>query len=58
MLSTDARLVWTVSARSHLEAMQRYYAHMGWGEYSTDFPEIDGRPYVQSVEAEDERMDE
>lgn len=47
MLGPNARLVWTLEASSHLEAMTRYYEHMGWGVYSTDFPEIDGETYEQ-----------
>ena len=35
-LSRSARLVWTVKASSHFEAMTLYYEHQGWGEYTTD----------------------
>jgi hypothetical protein len=55
LLSPDARLVWTVEAASHFEAMTRYYEHQGWGIYTTDYEwdhrtygelgwEVDGRP--------------
>jgi len=44
-LSPTARLVWTVEADSHFEAMTRYWAHMGWGVYTTDFPDQDCRSY-------------
>jgi hypothetical protein len=46
-LGPDARLVWTIEAANHFEAMTRYYEHMGWGEYTTEFPEIDGQSYVE-----------
>lgn len=36
LLSPRARLVWTVDAASHFEAMTRYYAHQGWSAYTTD----------------------
>jgi len=47
LLSADAKLVWTCEAKSHFEAMQKYYQHMSWGEYTTDFPEIDKKTYVE-----------
>ena len=45
-LSSKAELIWTVEARSHFEAMTVYYERMGWGEYTTDFPEVDKQPYA------------
>lgn len=36
LLSRSARLVWTVEASSHFEAMSSYYEHQGWGKYTTD----------------------
>jgi hypothetical protein len=36
LLSPDAKLIWTVEAGSHFEAMTAYYKFMGWGEYTTD----------------------
>ena len=44
VLSQGAKLVWTVNAGSHFEAMTKYYEHQGWGCYSTDHP-IDRDPY-------------
>jgi hypothetical protein len=38
--------VWTVEASSHFEAMTLYYEHMGWGQYTTDFPDLDRRTYA------------
>jgi hypothetical protein len=35
-LSPAARLIWTVDASSHFEAMTLYYEHQGWGVYTTD----------------------
>ena len=63
MLSPEARLVWTVDAKSHFDAMTLYYEHQGWGEYTTDDPwdqttyeelgwEINGRPLPESPHAE------
>jgi len=37
--------VWEVEAESYFEAMTKYYAHMKWGEYVTDFPEQDKMSY-------------
>lgn len=36
LLSPAARLVWTVEAASHFEAMTAYDDHQGWGTYMTD----------------------
>ena len=46
VLRPGARLVWTVEATSHLEAMTAYWAHMGWGRYVSDFPDIDSQTYA------------
>jgi hypothetical protein len=43
-LSAGAKLVWTVWAGSHVEAMTRYYERQGWGGYTTDQP-WDFEPY-------------
>lgn len=40
-LSPKARLTWTVAAPTHFEAITLHYEHMGWGKYTSDFPEID-----------------
>ena len=44
LLAPNARLVWTVEADSHFEAMTKYYQFMGWGEYTTEFAD-DFIPY-------------
>lgn len=44
-MDSDAKLVWEVEADSYFEAMTKYYAHMQWGEYQTDFPEQDKTSY-------------
>lgn len=44
LMGPEARLVWTVEAGSHFEAMTQYYEHMGWGTYTTEF-EWDYGPY-------------
>lgn len=46
LLGPAARLVWTVEAKSHLEAMTAYWLHMGWGNYVSDYPDIDSRTYA------------
>lgn len=46
MLSPAARLVWTVEAASHREAMTAYYEHQGWGVYTTD-QEWDLKTYAE-----------
>lgn len=44
LLNPAARLIWTVEANSHFEAMTKYYEFMGWEEYQTEF-EQDKKPY-------------
>ena len=44
LLSSQAELIWTVEANSHVEAMTAYYNFMGWCEYTTD-QEWDTQPY-------------
>ena len=46
-LPAGASLTWTVEAESHFEAMTKYYEHMGWGTYTTEFPEIDKQTYAE-----------
>ena len=43
----DAKLLWTVEAESHFEAMTKYYAYMNWGDYTTEFPELDKKTYKE-----------
>jgi hypothetical protein len=45
LLQPGAKLVWTVEAESWFEAMTKYYAYMGWGEYGPADLEFDMRPY-------------
>ena len=44
LLSPEAKLIWTVKAGSHFEAMTLYYQFMDWGVYSTIYEE-DRSPY-------------
>lgn len=44
-LTQPARLVWTVEAASHFEAMTAYYRFRGRGEYTTAHPEWDCTSY-------------
>ena len=45
LLHSEAKLIWEVEADSYFEAMTRYYSHMAWGKYQSDFPEQDNTPY-------------
>lgn len=47
LLEPGSRMVWTIEAATHFEAMTMYYDHMGWGVYTTDFPEIDRQTYAE-----------
>ena len=44
LLEPGSRLVWTVEADSHFEAMTKYYEFAGRGIYTTD-QESDFQPY-------------
>lgn len=46
LLSSEAKLIWTVEAFSHFEAMTAYYEFMEWGEYTSDL-EWDMKPYPE-----------
>jgi hypothetical protein len=35
-MAPGAQKVWTIEAESHFDAMSKYYAHMGWGAYTTE----------------------
>jgi hypothetical protein len=43
-LSANAKLVWTVWAGSHFDAMTRYYDRQGWGQYTPGWT-CDFEPY-------------
>ncbi|TCC65469.1 hypothetical protein E0H73_00535 [Kribbella pittospori] len=43
-LSPSARLVWTVEAASHFEAMTLYYHHQDWGLGPMNSPEWEPAP--------------
>ena len=46
LLGPNPKLIWTVEAGSHFEAMTAYYKFMDWGEYTTD-QDWDMRPYPE-----------
>ena len=48
MLTSSARLTWTVEAASHFEAMTKYDEYRDWGPRSSDFEELVRRPYPTS----------
>jgi hypothetical protein len=54
LLEPGSKLVWTVEADSHFEAMSLYYARMGWGPYTTEH-ERDRQPYPQEWLARQKR---
>lgn len=45
LLAPGARCIWKIEAVSYFDAMSKYYEFMDWGEYTTDFPELDKQPY-------------
>ena len=45
-LSPNAKLVWTVEAANHFEAMTFYWEHQGWGTDTTD-QERDRKSYAE-----------
>jgi hypothetical protein len=53
-LSPKARLVGTIWAGSHFEAMTQYYDLMDWGQYTTDIL-WDYQPYPEEWVIEQER---
>jgi hypothetical protein len=46
MLGPDAKLIWTVEAGTHFEAMTKYYEFMDWGQYKTEH-DWDLQPYPE-----------
>lgn len=48
-LPEGSRLVWSVEAGSHFEAMTKYYVFRGWGTYTTD-QEWDHQPYPDNFD--------
>lgn len=47
LLESGSRLVWTLEAASHFDAMTEYYRHQGWGVYTTENPEWDRTTYAE-----------
>lgn len=48
LLEGKVELLWSCEAESHFEAMTKYYAHQGWGQYTSEF-EQDHWPYVNEL---------
>jgi len=46
LLSDEAKLVWTVKASSHFEAMSKYYKYRGYGDYTVEH-DLDMEPYPE-----------
>jgi hypothetical protein len=44
-MTQPVRLIWTVEAASHFEAMVAYYRFRGRSEYTTAYPEWDCKTY-------------
>lgn len=47
LLGPKARLIWTVEAESHFEAMTLYYQRKGWGAYTSEHPDLDKQTYAE-----------
>jgi hypothetical protein len=45
METLGSRVIWRVAGKSHIDVMTQYYAYMGWGDYQTDWPDLDAVPY-------------
>jgi hypothetical protein len=48
MLEPDAKLVFRYDATSEMDMMQRYYDFMGFGIYTSEWPELAVRPYAET----------
>jgi hypothetical protein len=46
-LSKAAKLIWTVEAESHFEAMTMLYEYLDWGEYHSEWPDLDKQTYKE-----------
>jgi len=46
-LPENSKLIWSTEASCHFEAMTKYHEYRGYGEYTTDFPEMDTTPYTE-----------
>jgi hypothetical protein len=49
-MEPGTRLIWTFEAQNYFEAMTLYWEYMGWGTYTSDFEELDRRPYTDTTE--------
>jgi hypothetical protein len=47
MLEPVAELIWRFEGHFHLDTIQRYYEYMGFGTYTSDFPDLDCEPYFK-----------
>jgi hypothetical protein len=47
LLEPGSRLLTTIEASSHFDVMRKYYAMMGYGEYTTEH-EWDYEPYLMN----------
>lgn len=47
LLNIDAELIWTVEATNFFAAMTAYYEFMDWGEYRSEWEELDSEPYPE-----------
>jgi hypothetical protein len=52
MEAPGSRVVWRVTGKSHIDVMTQYYAHMGWGEYHSDWPDLDTIPFFYTYAME------
>jgi hypothetical protein len=52
MEAPGSRVVWRVTGKSHIDVMTQYYAHMGWGDYQSDWPDLDAIPFFYAYAME------
>jgi hypothetical protein len=52
MQGQGSRAVHRFQAKSHIDVMTQYYAHMDWGTYTTDWPYLDATPYFYTYAME------
>jgi hypothetical protein len=52
MEAPGSRAIHRFQARTHIDLMAQYYAHMDWGDYTSDWPDHDCVPYFYTYAME------